>query len=313
MNASRLSVVLMVLSFNCSPLLAEQPPPDPQSSRTNMEFLVLDDMEDVSDWYNGSPDETEISASAQHARVGQHSLCFANLVDYTKGEKNYPVGWPRTGKDMKQDLPTDWSEWDSFECWIYATTSRQKLPKTPVGIGFYHSGHKRSTHVRLDQVEKDRWVRVVVPTDDLLDASDVQRMQFNISESDYKHGDRVNFYIDQAQLTRYIAPFVAELNPDRKLLLSTDRNLLLRYKLAGRQGLSEASLEASFGQGDQTLSVASCPARREGEALLRFDRPMPEGECWVRLVLRDAAGRAIDRKQVPIRVIAGPFEQEIDQ
>ena len=41
-------------------------------------------------------------------KQGRFALKFANLVDYTKGERNYPIGWPRTGKDLAKAKRTDW-------------------------------------------------------------------------------------------------------------------------------------------------------------------------------------------------------------
>ena len=118
----------------------------------NKERLVLDDMEDVSDWYSGTPEETTISASDKHVKQGAHSLEFANRVDHTKGEKNYPVGWPRVGKDLAKTGMTDWSAYDLFECWIYTETSRPQLPVGPLSVGFYHSGPKRSSSFPLNNV-----------------------------------------------------------------------------------------------------------------------------------------------------------------
>ena len=107
---------------------AEETPCGKGMTEANKERLVLDDMEDVSGWYNGSPVETTLSASSEHVKQGKLALKFANVVDHTKGEENYPIGWPRTGKDLVKAKLTDWSAYDFFECWIYAQTSRGSLP-----------------------------------------------------------------------------------------------------------------------------------------------------------------------------------------
>ena len=51
-----------------TPPAAQETPYGKGTTEANKERLVLDDMEDVSDWYNGSPDETEISASDEHVK-----------------------------------------------------------------------------------------------------------------------------------------------------------------------------------------------------------------------------------------------------
>jgi len=304
-------VSALSLSIGWAAGAADEVPYGKGMTAANQERLVLDDMEDVSDWYNGSPDETKISASDRHAREGRQSLLFANTVDHTKGEKNYPIGWPRTGKDLSGAELSDWSDYNLFECWIYAETSRDSLPGKPVGVGFYHSGHKRSVHVPLAEVRKDTWVKVSIPVSRLLDAQDVQRIQFNISESEYKHGDQIDFYIDRPALVRYVEPAVAKLNVERNLLFSTDRTLRVRYKMVGYKGIGETQVELTVGRRNgKPAAKASGRAAREGELALSINRPLEPGEYWARLNLRDAEGKLIDRRQAEFRVIAGPFAEQ---
>jgi hypothetical protein len=290
---------------------ADETPYGKGQTEANKERLVLDDAEDVADWYNGSPEETTISASDRHVKQGGRALLFANLVDHTKGEKNYPVGWPRTGKDLARAKLTDWSGYDAFECSIYAETSREALPKKPLGVGFYHSGHKRSTHFPLGEVKKDAWAKIVIPVERLLDPKDVRRVQFNISESDYKHGDRVDFYVDDLVLVRFVQPAVAELNLGRKILFSHDRTLRAQYDLVGYKNLDTTKVELAIGRrGGVPAAKLTGAAARQDELVLPIDEPLPPGTYQATLGLRDAQGRLIDRKQVEFRVIAGPFEEE---
>ncbi len=300
------SIVLLGLAMAFSAVAGETPY-GKGLTEANIERLVLDDMEDVSDWYNGSPDETALSASPAHARQGK-SLKFANVVDHAKGEPKYPVGWPRTGKDLARAKMTDWSGYDFFECWIYAQTSRAALPAAPLSVGFYHSGPRRSTSLALNQVRKDAWVRIVVPVAELSDPKDVQRVQFSISESSYRHGDRVDFFIDEMALARYADPAIAELTVERRLLFSGDRTVAAEFKLVGRRGLDEAKVEFEVGSGDAAPAArAGAKAARQGEIEATVERPLPLGTCWGRLSLRDPQGKLIDRKQVEFRVIQGPF------
>ena len=288
--------------------VADETPYGKGMTEANRERLVLDDMQDVSDWYNGSPDETTISASDKHAKEGEKSLLFANVVDHTKGEKNYPIGWPRTGKNLDKLKLTDFSPYDSFECWIYTETSREALPGQPLGVGFYHSGAKRSTSIRLDDVAKDRWVKVVVPITRLDAPADVQRVQFNISESNYRHGDRVDFYIGRMALVRYVEPAVAQLAVDRKVLYSSDREITARYRLAGYKGMDDVTVEFSIGPaGEEPVATSTEKAVRASELPLAITKKLDAGKYAARLDLRDAEGRLIDRRTTDFRVIRGPF------
>ena len=277
-------------------------------TEANQERFVLDDMQDVSDWYNGSPDETTISPSGKHSKEGGKSLLFANLVDHTKGEKNYPIGWPRTGKNLDKLKLTDFSPYDWFECWIYTETGRESLPGQPLGVGFYHSGSKRSTSIRIDDLAKDRWVKVAVPITRLDAPADVQRVQFNIAESNYKHGDRVDFYIGRMVLVRYVEPAVLQLAVDRKVLYSSDREITALYRLAGYKGMDNVKVEFSIGPaGEKPVAMSRGKSVRAGELPLAIKKTLDAGTYTARLDLRDAEGRLIDRRTTEFRVIGGPF------
>lgn len=287
---------------------AEEKPYGRGLTEANKERLVLDDMQDVSDWYNGSPEETAIATSDKHVKQGKLTLKFANVVDYTKGEKNYPIGWPRIGKDLRKAKLTDWSGYDFFECWIYVETSRDSLPRTPLGVGFYHSGRKRTSSWPLKEVQKDQWVKVVIPINKLLDPAGVERVQFNISESDYKHGDRVDFYLDDMVLTRYVDPAVVELNLERRIVYGNERQIAAAYRLSGRKGMDEAKVELAIGQADGAPAAKiAAAAARQGEIVLPLGARLAPGAYWARLGIRDAQGKLIDRKQAEFRVIQGPF------
>lgn len=273
----------------------------------NKESLPLDAAADVQLWQNGSPDETHLAHSDKGWK-GRPALLFANRVDHTKGEKSYPVGWPRTALDLAKRKLTDWSVYDAFECWIYAETSREKLPGSPLGVNFQHSGRKQSSSFPLNTVRKKEWVKIVVPIVQIKSPSDVQRVQFNISESNYRHGDQVDFYISQPALTRYVDPAVSELAVRRQVLFGAERVVEAEFRLAGHKDLERTTVECSVGQdGAAPAARTTVKAARSGEAAVTISTPLRPGPHWFRLDLRDAAGRLIDRKQCGFRVVQGPF------
>ncbi|MCL4193511.1 MAG: hypothetical protein KJZ87_17375 [Thermoguttaceae bacterium] len=286
---------------------ADEQPYGKGMTDANKERLVIEDGEDAADWYNGSPDETKLSADDRHAKAGSRAVLFANVVDHTKGETNYPIGWPRVGKDLGKLQFTDWSAYDFFECWIYCDTSRERLPASPLGVGFYHSGPKRSTNFRLPEVTKGQWVPVQIPVAKIERPDDVQRVQFNISEADYKHGDRVDFFIDDVVLTRFVDPAINEFAPERRLVYSSERQLRAAYSLVGYKGLEAVVVElAILGPDGTVLARATGSPSRQGEIIARIERPLAPGVCLARLSLRDGEGRLVDRRDAEFRVIAGP-------
>ena len=305
--ATAFLVSVLVLPTGCK-TAAQEVPYGKGLTDANKERLLIDDMEDVSDWSNGSPEETKISISDKHVKNALHALLFANVVDYTKGEKNYPIGWPRTNRDMVKAKLTDWSAYDFFECWIYADTSRESLPGTPLGLGFAHTGHKRSTDFALKEVKKDEWVKIVIPISKFLDPKDVRSIRFNISESNYKHGDRVDFYISDMALTRYVEPAIAEIVVDRRLLYTGEPHITAEYSVMGYKGMEDLTAEFEVGKGDGAPAAsARAKGARKGEVTMPLPQPLTPGTYWARLNLRDANGGFVDRKEVEFRVIAGPF------
>lgn len=302
-------VSLVILVVHLNPLHASDPDaPNPGDDAAKQRH-VLDDMEDVSDWDNGSPEETTISANDQHSRIGKRSLRFGNIVDHTTGEKNYPVGWPRTGKDLRKTGPTDWSVYDFFECWIYAETSRETLPKTPLGVGFYHSGHRSSTHVRLNEVKANAWTKIVIPMADLTDAADVQRVQFNISEADYKHKDRVEFFIDDMVLTRYVHPIVGDFRLERNLLYTNDGRVKAAYELAGYRRQEGVEMELTIGRAAERLATVRRSVSPLREIGLSLDKALTAGSYWAKLRVCCTATDDVHEREQHFRVIEGPFHE----
>lgn len=287
-------------------LSADEAPYGKGMTEANKERLVLDDMRDVSGWNNGSPVETKLSRS-DRARGGKYSLLFANLIDHTKGEKNYPIGWPRTNKSLVKAKLTDWSTYDFFECWIYVDTSRPPLAATPMGIGFSHPGHRRRSSLPLRELQKDQWVHVVMPISKLDDPKHVEGLQFNISEADYKHGDRVDFFISGLELTRFAEPAVNQLDLQRRVVYAHQPWIVAGYSLVGRKGMDAIRAELAIGQADAVVAKTAIPAARQGEIELRLARPLAPGLYWAQLGLRDPAGKLMDRKRCAFRVVEGPF------
>lgn len=283
----------------------------------NRERLPLDESVELARWYNGSPEETALARAAR-GKIGGWSLEFANRVDHARGEKNYPVGWPRCGLNLGRStakgqarpavaLPTDWSGFDYFECWIYTQTSREALPATPLGLGFSHSKSKHRSSFPLKQVAKDRWIHVEIPLSKLADARDVHAIQFHIAESNYRHGDRVVFYLADLALSRYRHPVVAELGTARRVHFVEDRDVTVVYTLLGRQGLADSRLKLEVGQGAASpLASAEASPSPAGELSLVLPRPLAPGDYWARLsVLR--GGQTVHRREVRFRAVAGPF------
>ncbi|NOZ21925.1 MAG: hypothetical protein GXP25_12655 [Planctomycetes bacterium] len=301
-------LVAVLLSVGCETLPAEKPY-GRGMTEANKERLVIDDMEDVSDWYYAKEEDSKLTTSSKHVKEGKSSLLFSTHINHKGGQKNYPIGWPRTGKRLQDTKMTDWSDYDFFECWIYTETSRDALPSTPFTVAFCHSGHRNSTPFRLKELKKNEWVKIVIPISKLKQPKDVQSLQFHINESDYKHDDQVDFYIDDMVLTRFIDPTIVTLDVNKKLIYASDRQISATYSLSGYKGMDKVTVELEIGRGiTAPVAKGTAKAAKRGEVSVAMpaQRVVP-GTYWARLSLRDAEGKLIDRKQVEFRVLTGPF------
>jgi len=283
----------------------------PALSDSNKERLVIDDMEDVSDWTTGSPVETTLSASEQHVKQGKHSLKFANVIDYTKGEKKYPVGWPRTAKNLKKCGLTDWTGYDFIEFWVYCDTSRDELPSNALSLGFRHTPPGPNKHFRLKGMKKDAWVKVTIPLSDIGGKKDIESMQFNLSESQYRHGDRVDFYIDDIVLTRYVRPVIVAFEPRGTVVYGNTPVLGASYVAMGRKELDSAKVclqlvkdGAEIASSEDRLRVPS------GDVALDLKgKTLAPGYYELTLLFRGKDGALLDRCSKKIRAIKGPFQE----
>ncbi len=78
MNKPYVSFVLvfataLVLMHGAGRYIPQGRAAEPNDAKLAKESLALDDMENVSDWYNGSAKETSVSSSGKHVKQGKHS------------------------------------------------------------------------------------------------------------------------------------------------------------------------------------------------------------------------------------------------
>jgi hypothetical protein len=173
-----------------------------------MEALVLADGDSGSVWQIA---EATMEPDATHSRDGR-ALRFHIDVDHETGEPNYPIGWPRTFMAMPEEL-RDWSGWDFIEFWLYAETSRESLPPSPLGFIVRCPDRNSSFSVTLSEATKDDWAHFRFPISSLPNPADCTAVQFFIAESNYRHGDVLDFWIDDLALLRYAEPTILTMRP----------------------------------------------------------------------------------------------------
>ena len=311
MRKNPLNTIILpaLVALGLSGALAEEKPYGRGLTEANKERLIIDDMEDVSDWYCAKEEESTVTAEGKQVKAEKSSLFFATRINHKAGEKNYPIGWPRLGKRLDKELPTDWTAYDFLEFWVYGETSRGALPHTPISIGIRHSGNKNSTTFRLHEVKKDEWVKIAIPIAKLKSPEDVQSLQFHLNESDYRHGDQADFHIDDMVLTRFVDPTIVTFAPERRLIFDRDPWVSAIFSLSGYQGMDRVKVQLEIVRGTEMPAAEGvAKGARHGEVTATLpEKGVPPGDYVARLSLRDAAGKLVDRQEKEIRILDGPF------
>lgn len=124
-------------------------------------------------------------------------------VDHKSGQKNYPIGWPRLY--LRKFIPAekDWSKAKaiSFDLKLEFTGKSKKYPLT-FHYFWYTKGVKKeqSSNLPIPNLKNNTVNKVVLPLTKLKDPAGASGFGFNISESQYKHGENFKFTVSNFKL-----------------------------------------------------------------------------------------------------------------
>ncbi|MBC7289558.1 MAG: hypothetical protein H5T86_16240, partial [Armatimonadetes bacterium] len=175
------------------------------------------------------------------------------------GEPKYPIGWPRCWLRFPQ--PQDWSQWDKLSVWIYSEFSRDTLPSPPLVL-LIATQEYGTWSAELDTLAKGQWARFVFSLNDIPGRDRVTEVKFSISESAYRHGDVVKFFIDDFELIRYTAPTVASLQPLTAICFADDPAMTAVIELLGVGAGEKVGVRVRLEGQDKTVAQASCELPR---------------------------------------------------
>ncbi|HEY5480608.1 MAG TPA: hypothetical protein VIL39_03945 [Verrucomicrobiae bacterium] len=272
-------------------------------------------------WKNGTAEgNTEITEAARH--VGKAGLRWTVVVDHEHdgGEGgNYPVGWPRLGRDFKSG-ELDMSQYDTLEFWMRIDSNRDEVADdhTPVGLVISSHGRKKALYEKtLDLGGEQRvWVLLRFPVKPMMAAAEagtepwksISRIQLYISEHDYRHGTRLVFDVGEISLLRLTAPVLAGMDAPHHVLLP-GKTLAFAFDVVGVGSVTRgnytvaAALEAGPG-------VVRAQARQDladpHRVALSLSAAEP-GACTLRLTLLDTAGNKCSETAQPVTMHAGPL------
>ncbi|MGD8239689.1 MAG: hypothetical protein PVH68_14110 [Armatimonadota bacterium] len=271
-----------------------------------MAKLVLDGGEDVSAW---AVAEATVTADPAHVKHGKTALRLAIPVDHHAGQPDYPIGWPRTNRPFGEPWQQDWSDFEFFSFWIYCATSRDALPREPLGLILYTPDKPRAYNRSLTELKKDEWVHIVIPLNQIPRHDNVTRIQFYIAESRYRDGDTLDFYVDDIALTRYAEPTIDAFAVGQRAIWADARWLPATFRMLGINAEQTAVAEFQVRRGDRIVATATRTVAR-GEQRVWIDlgrRPLPAGSCEVAARLQ--GGDARGWVTAPVRVVASPWQE----
>jgi hypothetical protein len=286
---------LMVLLF--APALAVAQAEDPA-----MEGYVIADGDSGSEW---SPAEATMEPDETHSRAGS-AMRFHIDVNHETGQPDYPIGWPRTHTAVPEEQQ-DWREWDFVDFWLYADTSRESLPDTPLGFIVRSPDRPNSYNTSLGEAKKGEWVHFRFPTSDMPNPAECTRIQFYISESNYNHDDVVDFWVDDLALLRYAEPTIIGMRPLNRVQYADAEVVRVQIELTGMDEGERAEVLARL--------VCNGSPVRQGTARLgagahtiplKVGGNMPIGQYQIHAQIVGSDRTATER----MRVISSPWEGE---
>ncbi len=286
--------VLLLTACGC----AQEEPAAPQPK---MEALMIADGESAEGW---NVAEATMTPSDTHAREGK-ALNFHIDVDHTAGEPAYPIGWPRTNRSIPEDQ-RDWSQWDFLDFWLYADTSRDKLPSTPLGLILRCPDRAGSWSRTLSEATKGEWVHFRFPLADIPNISNCTAIQFFISEYNYGDKDVVDFFIDDLELLRYAEPTVVSLRPLQGLVYADAGALRVQVDVSGmKEGKRRLiSLHLKRGGEEAATSVTEVTQGRQTLLLTWAADRLEVGDHTLEAGIE---GGSVT-KTASVRVVASPWE-----
>lgn len=237
-----------------------------------MEKLPLVDSRDPKVW---STAESTVQPTPARTKIGDTSWLWHVQVDHLAGEPKYPIGWPRLAHSIPAGPRRDWSDWEFLHLWIYVDTPRDALPREPAGLGLHTPDRAGAFNRPLTELRKGEWVELKLPLTQIPRHHDVRQIQFHIAESNYRHGDIVDFYINDLALLRYATPTLLGVAAESAVMFADARQIPIMLQLAGVKPAQHA--------------VVECELRRVGKVFARTGAHAPRGNFRVVLAPGSAA------------------------
>lgn len=266
------------------------------------EVLYLDGLGNPKRW---GPSECTVEASRDLKADGRPTVHVHMPVDHFGGEKKYPIGWPRMYMKLRKPSETSWDEFERFEFMFYARMSR---PKPPPQVATFHilcPDRRKATYHRFRKIELNKWITVSVPIRQIKSLPDLVRLGLNISESNYKHGDKVDFYLGGFRLVRSAEFSVAAMKIRAAVVYRGQPKLRVELHVTGPLARISRGVPFTVRQGKRVLRKETLPVRMGIQTLQIDIGELKLGPGRYSLVAFE--GAADRRKAGDFRVVEAPW------
>ncbi|NQT54009.1 hypothetical protein HQ576_18285 [bacterium] len=270
-----------------------------------LQVLYLDALGDPARW---GPAECAVAAEEKLKADGHPTVHMHIPVDHRGGEKKYPIGWPRMYLNLKKPGETGWADFERFEFLIHATMSRPEPPRNALNLQIHCPDKHNALYHNLEEIRLGQWARVSIPIRTIKDIEQVARLGLNISESDYKHGDVLDFRIGGFRLVRAAEFGLASLRVAAPVVYRDRPRLAVEVEAVGPPGKVGQGLPLAVCQGKRRLHKETQQVKR-GVQTLRLD--LSGAKLAVGRYELVAFDEVPDRRvAAPFRVVESPWEEK---
>jgi len=293
----------MPLRFSCWPIaLVLGAAVGGRADEPAMEKLVLADGDSGSEWRTS---EATMRPDAAHAIEGR-AMRFHVDVNHETGQPDYPIGWPRTYISLPEDL-RDWRKWDFVEFQLYAETSRDRLPNTPLGFIVRSPDKDNSYHKTVYEARKGEWAHVRIPISEMPSPGQCTAIQFYVSESDYNHGDVLDFWIDDLALLRYAQPTIISMRPLGRVQYADANVVRVEVGMTGLEREQTAKLLVRLVRDGETVRQCSAILRSGIQLVpLEFGGSLKAGGYELQARIAGSQRTVAET----IRIVSSPWEEQ---
>lgn len=264
----------------------------------DVERLVLIDGKTVNGW------EAVESTLAPAIIQGTSALLFSVPVDWSAGEPNYPIGWPRIQMSVPPEQ-SDLRRWEQLRFRVRALTDRDPLPTRPLGITISAG----DTHVSWERdavgLQTGQWSEFVFDLRDLPERDRVRSIGVFISEDAYRDGETVRFYISDLELLCYTRPTLVGFDLLAAVAFADAKALPVAVKMLGLGEGDTAPVSLRLKEGAKMLAQAEVLVPKD---VTQVSLPLPTGirPGEYRLV----ASSGGEERARAVRLVSSPWEGE---